>query len=68
MYRNATVFLKIYSVNKKVKPTIPRYILKIENTLMQKASNVACWVIQKMMDILWCKGRHEQLYKKTFVI
>ena len=48
---NVTAVLKIDSIY-KVKATIPRYMLKSVNTLMQKASNAACSVIQMMMDIL----------------
>ena len=44
---------------------MPRYMLKSVNTLMQKANNIACLVIQMMMmDILRCKRRHEHLYRK----
>lgn len=37
------------------------------NTLMQKANNIACFVIQMMMmmDILRCKRRHEHVYRKN---
>ena len=42
MYCNAAALLKIYYVNKKVKPIIPRYLLKSVNTLMQTANNVVC--------------------------
>ena len=45
MYYNATAVLKILSktlYTNKVKTTNPTYMLKGVNTLIQKASNVAC--------------------------
>ena len=45
MYYNATAVLKILSktlYTNKVKTTNPMYMLKGVNTLIQKASNVAC--------------------------
>ena len=39
---NVTAMLKIDCAYKQSKTTIPRYMLKNVNTLMQKARNVAC--------------------------
>ena len=48
-------FKKLTLYTNKVKTTTHRNIWRGINTTMQKFSNVACWVIQLMMDILRCK-------------
>ena len=48
MYCIATALLNIEPVY-KVKTTIPSYLAWIANTVMQKASNAACWVIQMVI-------------------
>ena len=50
---------------KTVKTTIYWYMLKSLNTLMQKASEVGCWVIQIIWIIWGVKGNMNR--KKTFV-
>ena len=69
MYCNETAVLEFDTVYKQSKNYHPRYMLKCVNTLMQKASNLECWVIQMKMDIFKCKRRHEQVHrkKKAFV-
>ena len=72
MYCNAAAVLKIYSVNKWTifRVSIPRYVLRKVNALMQKAKNVAWWSIRMMTmimmtDTLRSKKICEQVCRKN---
>ena len=68
MYCNETAVLGIDTVYKQSKNYHPTYMLECLNTLKYtdaESSNLACWVIQMMMDIFICKRGHEQVHRKN---